>query len=63
MRDNTPGVPPQTPSPESSVGFWYADGDADLTKNTKERLAYYEALGRRAKEKERGSRLARPSSA
>jgi hypothetical protein len=49
------------PVAESSQNFWPIDGDVDLTKTTKERLAYYEALGRHAKESERESRLARPS--
>jgi hypothetical protein len=60
MGDTTSGVPSRTPSPESSAAFCW-DYDVDLTKNTQERLAYYESLGRRAKEEERDSRLARPS--
>jgi hypothetical protein len=30
--------------PGKSVADWRTGGDVDLTKNTKERLAYYESL-------------------
>ena len=44
MTDTSTEVAPRTPSPESSVPDRHTDGDVDLTKNTKERLAYYESL-------------------
>ncbi len=37
-----PRVKPET---ASSDDVWWTGGDVDLTKNTKERLAYHESLG------------------